>query len=267
VTRRAAVLGRPVAHSLSPALHRSAYAVFDLDWQYDALDCDEQELAGLLEGLGPEWVGLSLTMPLKAAVIPLLDHVSSLARAVDAVNTVLLGPEGRQGDNTDVPGMVAALRASGVDRVDHAVILGGGATARSAVAALGGIADQLAVLVRSPTRAAEIEAVGDGLGVPLEVRPWADAADATVGAPLVVSTTPAGATDDLDLVGTGTLFDVVYDPWPTRLAERWRGPVVGGLELLVHQAALQVELMTGRPAPLDAMRAAGERALAARRAS
>jgi hypothetical protein len=103
------VLGRPIAHSLSPSLHRAAYAALGLDWRYDAVDVGEPELPGFLDALGSEWAGLSLTMPLKTAVLPLLDEVSALARDVAAANTVLLRDGRRHGDNTDVPGIVAAL--------------------------------------------------------------------------------------------------------------------------------------------------------------
>ncbi|MGW1148223.1 shikimate dehydrogenase, partial [Streptomyces sp. NPDC002454] len=128
---RAAVLGSPIAHSLSPVLHRAAYAELGLDaWSYDRFEVDEAALPDFLAGLGPQWAGLSLTMPLKRAVIPLLDEVSDTAAAVEAVNTVVLTEDGRRtGDNTDVPGMVAALRERGVETVDSAAVLGAGATA------------------------------------------------------------------------------------------------------------------------------------------
>ncbi|MEU6808811.1 shikimate dehydrogenase [Streptomyces sp. NPDC046831] len=271
--RRAAVLGSPVAHSLSPVLHRAAYAELGLaNWSYDRFEVDEAALPGFLRGLGPEWAGLSLTMPLKRAVIPLLDAVSETAAAVEAVNTVVLTEDGRRaGDNTDVPGMVAALGEHGIDQVDSAAILGAGATASSALAALARICTgEVVAYVRSDARAAEMRQWGERLGVEVRTAPWADAAQA-LRAPLVVATTPAGTTDAL--AGAvperpATLFDVLYDPWPTDLAARWSmagGAVVSGLDLLVHQAVLQVEQMTGRsPAPLEAMRRAGEKAMSER---
>ncbi|MGH3344386.1 MAG: shikimate dehydrogenase family protein, partial [Carbonactinosporaceae bacterium] len=125
--RRAAVLGSPVVHSLSPELHRAAYAALGLAWRYDAIEVDEQRLPAFLDGLDETWAGLSLTMPLKRAVIPLLDEVSEIARDVAAVNTVIFGPAAggrrRTGDNTDVPGMVAALRERGVRQVASAAVL------------------------------------------------------------------------------------------------------------------------------------------------
>ncbi|MFR9798879.1 shikimate dehydrogenase [Streptomyces sp. MS06] len=268
--KRAAVLGSPIAHSLSPVLHRAAYAELGLaGWTYDRFEVNEAELPGFLATLDESWAGLSLTMPLKRAVIPLLDEVGETARSVEAVNTVVLTEQGRRvGDNTDIPGMVAALREHGVEKVDGAAVLGAGATASSALAALSGICTgPVTVYVRSEARAAEMRGWGDRLGVEVRTAGWARAARA-FEAPLVVATTPAGTTDDLAPsvpARPGTLFDVVYDPWPTPLAAAWArrgGVVVGGLDLLVHQAVLQVERMTGRaPAPLEAMRAAGERAL------
>ncbi|MEU6568476.1 shikimate dehydrogenase [Streptomyces parvulus] len=271
--RRAAVLGSPIAHSLSPVLHRAAYAELGLaDWTYDGFDVGEAALPGFLDRLGAEWAGLSLTMPLKRAVIPLLDGISETAAAVDAVNTVVFTEDGRRtGDNTDIPGMIAALREHGIEKTETAAVLGAGATASSALAALARICTgEIAVYVRSAARADEMRGWAERLGVAVRIADWADAEEA-LRAPLVVATTPAGTTDALAAAVPempATLFDVLYDPWPTALAARWSaggGAVVGGLDLLVHQAVLQVELMTGRaPAPLAAMRQAGERALANR---
>jgi shikimate dehydrogenase len=253
-------------------LHRAAYAALGLDgWTYDAFEVDEAGLPAFVEGLDASWAGLSLTMPLKRAILPLLDEVSPTASAVDAVNTVVFGADGRRvGDNTDVPGLVAALRERGVTRVDSASVFGAGATATSALAALRDVCDgPVRVYVRGALRAHEMFEAGERLGVEVLVRPWEDAHKG-LGAPLVVSTTPKGAADHLaERIPDppGVLFDVVYDPWPTALAAAWTsagGTVVGGLDLLVHQAVLQVDLMTGKPGPLAEMRAAGESALAAR---
>ncbi|WP_030849586.1 shikimate dehydrogenase [Streptomyces griseus] len=271
--RRAAVLGSPIAHSLSPVLHRAAYAELGLEhWSYDRFEVDEAALPGFVDGLDASWAGLSLTMPLKRAVIPLLDEISATAASVEAVNTVVFTEDGgRVGDNTDIPGMIAALRERGVDKVESAAVLGAGATASSALAALAAVcAGPVTAYVRSPERAAEMRGWGERLGVDVVTADWADGAEA-LGAPLVIATTPAGATDALTgsvPEAPGMLFDVLYEPWPTELAAAWSargGAVVGGLDLLVHQALLQVEQMTGRtPAPLSAVRHAGEAALAAR---
>ena len=271
--RRAAVLGSPIAHSLSPVLHRAAYDELGLtEWEYGRHEVDEAGLPAFMERLDAGWAGLSLTMPLKRAVIPLLDEISETAASVEAVNTVVRTDEGRiVGDNTDIPGMIAALRERGVERVERAAILGAGATASSALAALSRICTgEVTAYVRSDARAAEMRGWGERLGVTVRTASWEDAAEA-FREPLVIATTPAGSTDALAAAvphDPGTLFDVLYEPWPTTLATAWAahgGSVVGGLDLLVHQAVLQVELMTGRtPAPLGAMRKAGEAALAAR---
>ncbi|WP_234311759.1 shikimate dehydrogenase [Streptomyces griseus] len=271
--RRAAVLGSPIAHSLSPVLHRAAYRELGLaDWSYDRFEVDEEALPGFFAELDDEWAGLSLTMPLKRAVIPLLDGISETATSVEAVNTVVFTEDGRRvGDNTDIPGMVAALRERGIEQVDSAAILGAGATASSALAALARVCTgEVVAYVRSEARAAEMRQWGERLDVEVRTADWADAEQA-LRAPLVIATTPAGTTDALAAAvpeRPATLFDVLYDPWPTALAARWSmygGAVVSGLDLLVHQAVLQVEQMTGRrPAPVDVMRKAGEHALEAR---
>ncbi|MFE5620078.1 shikimate dehydrogenase [Streptomyces sp. NPDC056470] len=269
--RRAAVLGSPIAHSLSPVLHRAAYAALGLDaWSYDRFEIDEAGLPGFVAGLDESWAGLSLTMPLKRAIIPLLDEISDTAASVEAVNTVVFTEDGRRvGDNTDIPGLIAALRERGVDKVESAAVLGAGATASSALAALARICTgPVTAYVRSEARAEEMRGWGERLGVDVHTADWANA-DRAFAAPLVIATTPAGTTDALagEVPGApGTLFDVLYHPWPTPLAAAWSkrgGAVLGGLDLLVHQAVLQVEQMTGVPeAPLSAMRDAGERALA-----
>ncbi|WP_354643535.1 shikimate dehydrogenase [Kitasatospora camelliae] len=269
--RRAAVLGSPIAHSLSPVLHRAGFAALGLaDWRYDRFEVDEAGLPGFVADLdAAEWAGLSLTMPLKRAIIPLLDEISDTARAVDAVNTVVFGPDGRRsGDNTDVPGLVKALRERGVDRVAAASVLGAGATASSALAALAQICDgPVTVHVRSAERAAEMRVLGERLGLDLRTAAWESGHEA-LAAPLTISTTPVGATDGFAAAvpdAPGALFDVLYHPWPTKLAAACaeRGAtVLGGLDLLVHQAVLQFERFTGvTPGPLAAMRAAGEAAL------
>jgi shikimate dehydrogenase len=264
------VLGSPIAHSLSPVLHRAAYGLLGLDWTYDACEVDAAGLPGFLDGLGPEWAGLSLTMPLKAAVLPLLDAVSPAAARVGAVNTVLLADGVRNGDNTDIPGIGAALTEAGVGRVEAAAVLGGGATARSALAALGALAGRVEVAARpAPGRPEALRAaLGDGPAI-LTVGGWPGSPE-LLTRPVVVDTTPGGITDPLagDVPEhPGVLLAVAYDPWPTRLAAAWAGRggrVVSGLDLLVHQAVRQVRLMTGRDDPrlLEVVRAAGRDALA-----
>lgn len=256
--RHAAVLGSPIAHSLSPVLHRAAYARLGLaGWSYGRHEVDEAGLAGFLDVVKREdaegsWAGFSLTMPLKRVVIPLLDEADPTALAVNAVNTLVVRADGsRYGANTDVAGLAAALRERGVRSVRGAAVLGAGATAGSALAALSGLVKgPITVYLRNPARLAEFDALVAHFGLELDPRPWADAAGAAQFE-LVVNTTPAGAADELAERlpnHVGTLFDVLYHPWPTPLAAAWSergGAVLGGQDLLVHQAVRQVELMTG----------------------
>jgi shikimate dehydrogenase len=273
---KAAVLGKPVAHSLSPVLHRAAYAAFGFDdWTYDLVECDEAGLAAYVESRGPEWAGLSLTMPLKRTVLPLLDHVDHLATATGGANTVVFRPEGRYGYNTDVHGIVDALTEAGVPAPGSVTILGAGATACSALAAVGELGGAGAdVLLRDPSRAGGLLTTADRLGLQVRLRPWEELGkDDAVVPDLLISTVPAGAADDyaerlrLTRQAPIAVMDVVYHPWPTPLARAAAGAgatVVSGYAMLLHQAAAQVELMTGKPAPLEAMRAAGEQELARR---
>ena len=258
---RCGVVGSPIAHSLSPVLHRAAYAHLGLDWRYERHEVTESGLRAFVDGLEASWRGLSLTMPLKHEAVRVASDVSDLVRLVGAANTLVLDGDRRYADNTDVPGLAAALREGGVGDVDRATVLGGGATAASAVAALAGIAGRVDVVVRDPSRAAGVMRLADAVGLSCTVVPWPEA-PAALQAPLVVATTPKGAADALASevpTAPGVLFDVLYDPWPTPLAGAWAvagGRVLGGLDLLVHQAVLQVELMTGAPVPVSVLRSA-----------
>jgi shikimate dehydrogenase len=259
---RAAVLGSPIAHSLSPLLHRAAYEALGLDWQYDGIEVVSGGLAEFLAGLGPEWAGLSLTMPLKQEVLPLLNERARLVEITGVANTVVMRHGERHGHNTDVYGIVAALREAGVSHVDRAALIGAGATAASAVVALHDLGcHQIRVLARDPSRAQLLEPVAAAMGVQLRYGELHSLELEDRWPQLVISTVPAGVADDLahEPSGDVPLLDVVYAPWPTVLAQAYRAAgatVVGGAEMLLHQAAAQVELMTGRPAPLEAMRAA-----------
>lgn len=283
LTRRAAVLGSPIGHSLSPALHRAAYADLGLDWRYDAIECDIERLPAMLDEAGSDgagFVGLSLTMPLKRAVLSLLDDVTPLAAATGAVNTVSFaddhGRRQRQGDNTDVGGLVGAIRSArttaGSD-IASAVVLGAGGTAAAAVAAVRELGlTAVDVVVRDFGRAAALVAAAARLGIEINLVGW-PGTEVINAAELVISTVPAGAADVLTASSQWApgpeqvLFDVLYHPWPTPFAAAGHqagAQVIGGLELLVRQAALQVERWTGQKAPIGAMRLAGLRALQAR---
>jgi shikimate dehydrogenase len=276
------VLGSPITHSLSPALHTAAYAAAGLDWSYTAIECDALGLPAMLDRVRaePGWRGLSLTMPLKAAAMPLVDDMTDDARAVGALNTVVMSvdhdPAALHGHNTDISGVMGALAEVGVTAPRRPVILGAGGTARAAVAAFARLgATSVGVVVRDVARGSLLKPIGERLGIDVRLVAWtgvADVREVLGDADVVVSTTPKGAADGLAAGDSGwpatlPLVDVVYDPWPTRLAsyvEGLGGRVAGGLSVLVHQAAEQFELMTGLPAPMDAMRTAGERAITAR---
>jgi shikimate dehydrogenase len=279
------VLGWPIEHSLSPVLHTAAYRDLGLvGWSYQAIECDEARLPALLDSLGPEWAGLSLTMPLKRAVLPLLGRADPLVTQVGGANTVLLADGIRAGYNTDVAGVMTALSEAGVSLDGPVLMLGGGATACSALVALRQAgAAAVTVAVRDPATAGPLlQAAGKcGIRVRLvafgsgeERRQWLGE-HRLRGRPwrLVLSTVPGGAADEYaDLVAAGELaadavFDVQYHPWPTRLAAAAGAVgavVISGFELLLHQAAGQVALMTGAAAPVEAMRAAGLAELAGR---
>lgn len=265
--RRLAVLGSPIAHSRSPELHRAAYRVLGLDWRYERVEVDDASLADFLATLGPEWRGLSLTMPLKrrvAELVPVLDEVACSTRQG---NTVLL-EDGTPAKvfNTDVHGIVQAFADAGVTSADHGIVLGGGATAESAVAALRQLGAHVSVAVRSPQKVAGVFA--DDIGI-VNLR---DVEEELRDADAVVSTIPNGADFALPVPERlgGTLLDVAYHPWPSALAASWSragGEVVSGLEMLLHQAVHQIRIFTsGEPAtPLPdeaavirAMRAAVE---------
>ncbi|HWJ82662.1 MAG TPA: shikimate dehydrogenase [Nocardioides sp.] len=265
---KCAVLGDPVAHSLSPVLHRAGYTDAGLDWSYTAVRVPAGDLEAFLRSLGDEWRGLSLTMPLKREAVPLATAVSDRARLVGAANTLVRVDEGWHADNTDLPGAVAAVRERYDGPVTAGTVLGAGATAASTGLALCELgATRVRLLARDPARAAEtVEAIRRHPGVEVEVLPL----DAEVVGEVVVSTIPAEAQSAALVDATAAahvVFEALYDPWPTPLAAAAaeRGQVlVGGLDLLVHQAALQFVAFTGVPAPLAAMRAAGEAELAAR---
>ena len=172
--QHAAVLGSPIGHSLSPVLHRAAYRALGLhDWDYEAIECDEAGLPGLLDSLGPGWAGLSLTMPLKRAVLPLLDQAETLAAEVGGANTVVFADGGRLGFNTDVPGMITALAEAGITTAGAALVLGAGATACAALGALRGLGvAEVAVAVRNPATAGLLQDVAGRLGINVRLVPF-----------------------------------------------------------------------------------------------
>ena len=257
--RRCAVLGSPIAHSLSPALHRAAYSYLGLNWTYDRVQVDEQGLAPFVCGLDASWRGLSLTMPLKVAVLE-LGEVDQLATLTGAGNTLILEGGSRRVYNTDVAGLTGAVGHVAQAPLRRVTILGAGATANAALVAATELgAQQLTVVVRTPSRAEPLRALARNLGVKLDVRPWSRQVPE---ADLVISTVVSGAADSIaDAVADSAplIVDVIYHPWPTVLAttaQRAGCTVVSGRDLLVGQAQLQIELMTGRSVPAEVLYAA-----------
>jgi shikimate dehydrogenase len=252
---KAAVLGSPIAHSLSPVLHRAAYAALGLPWTYEAIDVSRESLGRFLSGLDDQWRGLSLTMPLKYEIFDYLDDVDEIGALTGSVNTVVFDEGRLRGFNTDVGGMVDALRECQAVGTTGS-IMGTGATARSAVAAASALGvHHLAVWGRRESAVNEVGRVAAQCKVS-----WTGVTEPVFDTDYVFNTVPAAAIAVTS--GPGYLLDAIYDPWPPPLTACWDSArVATGLDLLVHQAAKQVNLMTQREAPIDAMREALTRAV------
>jgi shikimate dehydrogenase len=248
-----AVLGSPIAHSKSPALHAAAYTVLGLDWRYEQHEIVPATLPEFIASRDASWRGLSLTMPLKKTVLPLVDSLDRVATLTGAANTLLFerSPGGKRilrGFNTDVSGIVRALNAAGKQTSRIAQIVGGGATAASTIAAVAELgAEHAVVSVRDPARSEGLEALAREVGLTIDLRRLSAGSEAS--ADLVISTLPGGADAGLQFSAkqqrSALLFDVAYDPWPSRAATEWTaagGQVLSGLAMLVHQALLQVRI-------------------------
>lgn len=254
---RLAVLGSPIAHSKSPALHRAAYEVLGLDWSYEAIEVAEGGLAAFLGDLDGSWRGLSLTMPLKREVMPLLGSTSAMAQRVGAANTVLRDGDHLAGFNTDVAGIVAAFREAGVQGLESVQVLGAGATAASVLAAAGELgASRALVSARDVDKARSLETVAAATGIELTLHPLGVMDRSMIVPSSVISTLPGGVELPVsypEAIRRGAvLLDVAYDPWPSALARSWEnagGTVISGLSMLLHQALGQVRIfVTGTEA-------------------
>ncbi|MGV0742542.1 shikimate dehydrogenase [Mycolicibacterium sp. XJ870] len=260
--RKAAVLGSPIAHSRSPQLHLAAYRALGLPaWTYERIECTAEQLPALVGGLGPEWVGLSVTMPGKFAALQFADQHTDRAKLVGSANTLVRLPAGGwRADNTDVDGVVGALGAAG----DAALVVGSGGTAPAAVVGLTELGVQrITVVARDPGKASRLVELAESCGAHSK---WCDIgspqlAEAVAEATVAVNTIPADAAAVYapTLAAVPRLLDSIYDPWPTPLAKAVQstgGEVISGLHMLLNQAFTQVEQFTGMPAPKEAMRAA-----------
>lgn len=260
---RAAVLGSPVAHSLSPVLHLAAYRELGLaDWTFDRIEVDAAGLPGFVDGLGVGWAGLAVTMPGKRAALAYAAERSPRAGAVGAANTLVPRGDGTwRADCTDVAGVTGALTvAGGYQSGGRALVLGAGGTAAAALAGLAelGVAD-VTLVVREPARAVSALAAGERAGLRVDVRRWPELSASVAGADVVLSTVPSAAVAPHaeELAAAPCVLDVIYHPWPTPLADavgRRGGRLATGLDMLLHQAFAQVEQFTGKPAPRVAMR-------------
>ncbi|GAB2770287.1 shikimate dehydrogenase [Amycolatopsis magusensis] len=263
---RSGILGKPVAHSLSPVLHGAGYAALGMDgWRYDRIEMDGEGLPAFIRDLGPEWAGFSVTMPGKRAAIALADEVTERGRAVGAINT-LVRRDGRWfADCTDVDGVTGALIAAGgyePGSGDTGVVLGAGGTAAATVVALAELGVRsVRLIVRDSARAGETVAAAERAGVAVDVSNWSDTdfGDAVAKAAVVVNTVPPAAIEPhlAELATASCLLDVIYHPWPTPLADAVAahgGRLATGLDMLLHQAFRQFEHITGRTAPREAMR-------------
>lgn len=264
-THRCAVLGSPIAHSLSPLIHNTAYRVLGLTgWRYDAFEVAEDGLGAFIAGCGPEWVGLSCTMPLKRALLD-FGVVSERAALLRSANTFLFGTpdEPSRVENTDVDGVLDPLRTAGLESARTAVLVGAGATARSALAAFAALGvERVVVVARDAGRAlASLGDVAGRLGLPLDVRGWGEPG---VRSDVVVSVLPVALDADLAaalVANTGYVLDAQYGHGTSAFAgpAADRGVVLlDGLDMLVAQARVQLRLMTGHECPaeplLDAVR-------------
>lgn len=240
------VWGDPIAHSQSPALHTAAYRVLGLDWSYGRRRVAAEAFATELAALPPSFRGLSLTMPLKEAAFRAAGHRDRRAELTGAVNTLLFTPDGPSGINTDIGGIVRSLREAGVTDARTARLIGTGATAASALIALGEIGvHRIEVIGRRPAAIASLTRLGGEVGTMVSANGFGEARSGTVD--LTIGTLPGGtvlAPEVTDaLVDDGVLLDVAYNPWPSALAAAWidaGGRAISGLAMLLHQALLQV---------------------------
>lgn len=262
-TPYAEVIGDPVAYSRSPVIHKAWLAELGLEGDYLATRVQPSELADhiAVRRADPDWRGCNVTMPLKQAVMPLLDGVAPAARRIGAVNCVYRGPQGLHGCNSDVDGIAAALAKVDLKGA-KATVIGAGGAARAAIEHLKTRETALiALLVRDPAKAADFRFTG--LGTRVELWPFECCDGALSGARAVINASPMGMKGALAMPtpllaslaahAPGTIiFDMVYEPLETPFLATARengASAVDGLQMLVGQARAAFRLFFGRPAP------------------
>jgi shikimate dehydrogenase len=264
-TRTVGIIGWPVSHSLSPAIHNAAFAALGLDWIYVPMPVHPLQLSAALAGIRAlGFAGANVTMPHKAAVADLVDDLSEDARRLHAVNTIVCDGERLRGENTDAPGFERFLRVdAGFDPSGRtALIFGAGGAGRACALALArGGAASITVAAREPARVADVVAALDGLGTAVDAVAFEGAAN--VRADLIVNATPLGTRQESLPVPPfdehTRVVDLLYHPAVTPLQVQARAGGVasfGGIGLLLHQAALSFELWTGQQPALEVMSAA-----------
>ena len=252
---KAAVLGSPIAHSLSPRLHTAAYEFLKIEGTYTSFDVPAGTLKSFLSDKSNSWTGFSLTMPLKEEALHCVDAVDPLVQRIQSGNTLVKESNGWQLFSTDVLGFRNAWRMHNANNPTSVVIIGSGATARAALAAFDTSGTKFRVVHRNSER--EDSMKNCLVDSSMEFHPW-NFHDFILQADLVINTTPKFALDDFSInlasKPIGTFFDVIYDPWPTQFAQAWKGQggrVIGGIELLIAQGVEQIKLFSKLPIPTD----------------
>jgi len=250
--RKLAVLGSPIEHSKSPAIHTAAYRVLGLNWEYEKIEVRKGGLKPFVEALTPDWLGLSITMPLKEEAARFAESLNPAAELTEAVNTLVRTETGWAGYNTDVFGIAQALRLAGISKPASVLIIGSGATATSAVTAIGEMNSDAQILVyaRNPKTRGELVSFAKSLGLKAKSARSIKSTGKKVA--LTIATLPGGALDEeaaklarKNFVPAGALLDVAYSPWPSAFAGVWHSahkPIISGLEMLLWQAISQIRI-------------------------
>mgnify|MGYP001941312432 FL=1 len=257
---RAAVLGSPIEHSLSPVLHNAGYEAAELaGWEYTRFETTAEGLPEFVEKSDPDFVGFSVTMPGKFAALRLADSVSDRAQLIGSANTLVRRADGWFADNTDTEGVRGALaELLGDEPVRHALLIGAGGTARPALWALAERAATNVTVLNRSDRSTELLPLAHELGLELSFAGFdGDLSALSRAADVIVSTVPAAALEDYVFdIAHAPVLDVIYDPWPTPLttcAAANGHKTIGGHVMLAYQAFSQFEQFTGVAAPREEM--------------